>query len=639
MSPLPELHRLPLPRPLAGPPAEGSLVLGPSHGVDAVTGGGLVALVHPGEGLVSLWDEKKQHSGRLAIQWEGRSLPSATILRLGSGGWEREIPLPHGRKLRERAVLPDSASALILHWEVLAPGEEATDRPRTAETSSGAHSDARGSTLPRISGELPLLSLTLQGPGGGEGSTLHLAPAKESGGDDTQALVITPGGTPFTRIAPRLAPPHARERARYSRSGRADLRIQGTGVDLPPALQALDRSALGLDREGRPAGPFLIGVEERTEPDERLGQRTASGFPEAHPRREEPGGKGPVPRFARGETLAELGLGALAAGRPEMAVAALRELVREETAPPLPLLHLAGQIPAWTGSMAALEEIREGLDQAVERLIRRNQEASGLGSASPPAAFPGPLRVLEALAQGVERSGDRWSERLQTVARSLAGQGPPDQTHGKVAKKEPADPHQPGSPSPSSGSQGNDPPAKPSLVLPVLAGPTEPPPPPAADAQATLPPPEAFASMAAPVLTSRRGLHAARLLRSWVEGRLGVRPDAASGRVTLSVDARTLPSPLEVEGLRIGDASMSIDCRLEEGTCSFGGYQTGGRVPLNLVLHLTIPFPPPVAVEVGGESSEVPGTPVEGGSRLSLQFPLDPERRIVVEPDVDAKQQ
>jgi len=532
----PTLAPLPFSRPLAGP-GETARLTRADEGIDAVTGGGLVALLDPTRGLRSLWRGPVQVAGQVRLRWGRRPLHPASGLRLGSGGWERRIPLPGddpAGELVERGVLVDSAPAVLIQW-----------------TREG------GSAAP--------LTVELQPPAGRTPIAVELAGDAPSAG-----VVIVPPGEALDELRPRLAPPHARERARQTRLGEGLGPVDGASRAFPStlrdALHCLADAALGMDVRGDPAAPLLLGVQDGR------------------------------PRFARGTELAEVGIGAIQAGWPSLGWTALEALLARSQPPPLASLHLASELVRWTGELDRLAHLRRLLEGPTRALV----EAAERPASDPPAALPGPARILARLAEGVQRLGDGWTDEL---------------TEARTRLLQPA----------GTGDGG------PRRRLPVLGAPSPSSDWPTADARPTLPPPHAFAPVWAPGIRHHRTLHAARLVRSWIEGRLGADADASYGRLTLAPDLTATPSAFGLRGLRVGGPRVGLDCRHDRRTCSIRVFQEGGRIPLNVVFKPTVPLAPPVNVSIGGETADVSATPVEGGVSLSLQFPLDPERRIVIE--------
>jgi hypothetical protein len=565
------VHLLPFAQPLTGPLATASWSVTGSEGSQTVTGGGLVGVVHREDGLKGLWRGAARVAGSLTVRLASADFPLVgTALRVGPGGWERRIPVPGGRILVERGVLPDSAPVPLLHWSW--EGSSPEDDPAVLELALAP----------------PPEEASRKDFGGLEGPL----------GPDGLGVLLLPPGEAWDSLRRRIHPPHARELARHRRGGAepggADatgsgsaagpstgshpggLRLVADGRSLDRAGLILAGAALGTHDDGRPAAPFLLGLEAG------------------------------APVLASGSALAELGLGAFCGGRAELGWAMLEALADENAPPPLPLLHLAGEAAAWTGALSRLVRLRPALDAAMDHLL---EVARAGDSTPPPAAHPGPLAVLERLARGVERGGGGWREAIlearQAVARSLHTGSP-------------------------AGSRASG-----SVRLPVLGGSPSNVPAPEADRPAHLPPPRAFAPLDAPVTAPRRTLHAARLLRSWIEGRLGADPDARYGRLALNLELREGPETLEVDQLQVGDARVGLSCRLTDGACRFHLLQAGGRVPLNLVFRARVPLSPPLKVRLAQEVVELPVEPLEGGSGVSLQFPLDPERRIVIERSVE----
>lgn len=62
--------------------------------------------------------------------------------------------------------------------------------------------------------------------------------------------------------------------------------------------------------------------------------------------------------------------------------------------------------------------------------------------------------------------------------------------------------------------------------------------------------------------------------------------------------------------------------------CTLAVAQVGGRVPLNLIFEPLLPLRQITQVEMGGEAVQVQIQSEPQGTRVRLQFPLDPERSI-----------
>ena len=422
-------------------------------------------------------------------------------------------------------------------------------------------------------GPLPEFQVSIEPP---EGPSDQGAASRSLGGrEGIRGLLILPPGADPTRIPARVLPLRAREAARYGRTPGPGLQLQGPDVNLDQALTVLDRTAAGIDRERQPSAPFILGLRQS------------------------------IPVEAQGWELAELGLAALQGGQPLLGWRLLEALAHSREEAPLALLHLAEAYAAWTGDLGRLVTLRSQVDQAAEALleseaaVRDSAKTSGR-TPPPPAAWPGPLGTLERLAQAVERAGGGWREALLERRRRL-----------------------------TSGGSGRS--VGPRRSLPVLGASATPSPEPAYEPAPQLPAPTAFAPVLDPSQAPRRALHAARLIRAWLEGVLKASPDITYGRLELSPDLRDGPEWLQLRHLRVGEASVGFDYRLAGSTCTLQIFQDGGSLPLNLVLHLSIPLEPPLVVTLGGERVEVTEERLDAGARVSLQFPLDPERRIVIE--------
>lgn len=305
------------------------------------------------------------------------------------------------------------------------------------------------------------------------------------------------------------------------------------------------------------------------------------------------------------EAAPEVALGALMAGEVALAEHLLPGVLSPITRPG-EVRHMAGRLlfaaawATWTGRVERLRPFGPALFEWVEGL-------ETAGEPPLPSSLPSHERLFELLADALEPLGD--AEAVSFLRQRAE------------ARK----------PLPSRASRGGRP-------LPVLSGggalgtgaeaiPPRPP-------EAHLPPLDAFASPHHPSARHRAGVHAARLLRSVVEGVLGVVPDAAWGRLRMAPDL-TQVSPgedgvrsLALQGLRVGDARIHLTCRVDGNACTLAMSQVGGRVPLNLVFEPLLPLKLIHRVEMGGEEVQVQIQEEARGTRVRLQFPLDPERSI-----------
>lgn len=304
------------------------------------------------------------------------------------------------------------------------------------------------------------------------------------------------------------------------------------------------------------------------------------------------------------EAAHEVGLGALMAGEVELAEQILPAVL---TLPPSgDVRQAAGRLlfaiawATWTGRVERLRPFGSHLFAGVEALEAAVDQPL-------PSSLPAHHRLIEMLADALEPLGDK-----EAVA-FLRGR---------------AEAH---APLPSRASKGG-------RSLPVLSaggagGPgdeTLPPRPP----EPQLPPLEAFSSPHHPSAQHRAGLHAARMVRSAVAGVLGAVPDAAWGRLRLAPDLTQVPEgrggvrALNLTGLRVGDSRVQLTCRVQGEACTLAVAQVGGRVPLNLIFEPLLPLRHVARVEMGGEAVQVQIQSETQGTRVRLQFPLDPERSI-----------
>lgn len=337
--------------------------------LQAVTGGGLVAILDPARGLRSLWRGEEQVAGPLELPRELGTPGPSPSLTLGPGTWERVAPLEGGGALRERGLLPDAEAVAVVQWtvegEAGAPVVVALD-PR------GVHAGAQGAGTVDA---------------GSQGVAAHRAGEGEPGAPERVGRVL-----------------RAREVERLSRGtvpGEDDLEIRWDGPSgtelyrsLTTALALLDESPLAVDGKGDPAPPFLGGVEN------------------GHP------------VYLQGSPLAEVGLAALAAGRHALGRSVLRTLAATDPGTaPVPLLFLAARWTAWTGEPGFLLELEGALERAAVEALALH------GDPAPGAAFPTPLRALELLADGMEPLGlERWTRGLRDRIRGVRrdGEGTPE---------------------------------------------------------------------------------------------------------------------------------------------------------------------------------------------------------------------
>jgi hypothetical protein len=151
----------------------------------------------------------------------------------------------------------------------------------------------------------------------------------------------------------------------------------------------------------------------------------------------------------------------------------------------------------------------------------------------------------------------------------------------------------------------------------------------------------AHARAATPAATrgpgNRRGgyggpLAAARLLRCLVERDLGLDADASYGRLRFAPRLEPSSRPLDVTGVRAGDARVRIGISASRTRHELRILQESGRVPLNLVFSpwLAGRTEGPLTVLLDGSQVEPDLRTTAGGTRVLMQFPLDRPRNIVI---------
>lgn len=324
--------------------------------------------------------------------------------------------------------------------------------------------------------------------------------------------------------------------------------------------------------------------------------------------------QGSRPVLLAADALAELGLTLVLMGELQKAWAALECLLHGDVAPsPRSILLLAARWALAGGDPTPLLQFRNQLDLAAAAMEPSTAPGGG-GRALPP-----PRSVLEELATAVEPLGkDGWSRALRRLTK--------EQPQVKGEQLQPT----PGMPKSPTGE----------IALPVVGTPSALPavreePDTARDHEILLPRPGSFASPFLPAFLPRRTLQAARLVRSVLEGVLGVEMEGALGRMGI---APTLPedmSRLQVSGLVMAGARVTFNYRRTEAAHTFHLLQTEGGIPVNLTLRVTlesVPANSPMEVTMGGEPVEVENLTSNGKWGFQLQFPLDPERTLNVIP-------
>ena len=626
--PFTSLHLIPVEgaSPLPLPP---EIVRRPWRGTGSATGGGLAVRISPVAGV----REVIRGSESLALP-EGIALPEPETVALPDAA-----SLPENRTLQEATAGPETAP-------FLGPGSWC--RP----LHGGG--EERGAILEPF----PVLVVQRLGPRGG------------GGGDDVgDASEVAPPPTHRPVLATHLLAPDDVSGDTLRRLARSlsawVLRRQNRGSD-----------DAGFEMEGMPAlghvAPALRALDDASLADPVDDPAEDVVGPAASHRAEDPlllagaGDAGLV--FVSSSQRLDVALGALAGGRWTLAWRILEGMLSDTMSHPASDLanptdqeatggererergrgretaasglFLATRWAFWTGEVERLRVHGEGLDRAARELARppgRGAPEGGTADrgAGLPAAFPSAGALLDAFADAMEPLGDRgWVAELRAMARQVevAVEVAPGATSAPAGRGDGARPRL-SLPVVGSSSAGNP------AGVPAGASTDHPGPRPAA---VQLPPIEAFASPTHPGLTTRRAVHAARLVRSAVEDLLGVRPDASYGRITLAPDLRRIPVDdagvrhLAARGLRVGDARIDLDCRITGTGGSLRVCQVAGRVPVNVVFEPRLPLAQVRGVELAGD--EGPGDPanvdiheLDNGVRLRFQFPLDPARRITVD--------
>ncbi len=515
-----------------------------------------MAGIDEADGLTGVWRGREGILGPLSPRLDGAPLPAGTDLVVGGGGWRRSIPLPGGARWTEEGFLPDAVAAVVITWslDTALPGGGVGDETRP---------EGSGNVL-----ELPVPPVGDDGQVEGGGEEAPGLRVELSAGDPVSVAILPPGAHP-DRARSLLRPLAAR---RYARRDRSRLR---------PQLSL----EVGTGEEG--LRPLTAAI--RVLCDAPLGPPSPEGDPVPNLDRFHEGG----PEFLTGAHLAEFGIGALFGGAPELALAALAELVRDGEVPstPVPFLHLVSAYALHTGECAPLSAFRTAIGRALEQL------AGEQGTLPPPAAFPPPPLLLERLETARERGGNAFPvDRIRSLREAV-----PDRTG---ARRLPV----------LSGTEGAAP------DDPVASGATPP----------VLPPPEAFGEAGWGRAIPARSVTAARIVRAWAEGILGIHPEIPFGRLRLSPHLRRGWDRLEARGILAPASLVSLDYRREGSRHSFVLRQEAGRVPIQLVFEPVLPVREIFEVRIGGEPAGVQFIPERDGLRIRCQFPLDPERSMTI---------
>ena len=113
-------------------------------------------------------------------------------------------------------------------------------------------------------------------------------------------------------------------------------------------------------------------------------------------------------------------------------------------------------------------------------------------------------------------------------------------------------------------------------------------------------------------------------------GALGGAADAAVGRLRLAPRLPAAWNDLSVTGIRVGDASVRLDCRRSGPEHRFAVSQETGRIPLMLIFEPEVSETELLEVQVDGSPAELECSSRAGWSRTRVQLPLDAPRIVTM---------
>jgi hypothetical protein len=123
----------------------------------------------------------------------------------------------------------------------------------------------------------------------------------------------------------------------------------------------------------------------------------------------------------------------------------------------------------------------------------------------------------------------------------------------------------------------------------------------------------------------------ATALWTLVTGLLGVRSDAAFGRLQLAPALPASWARFTLKGLTMGDTSLDVDYRREQGRQHWRFTPTAGAVPCTLIFEPFLSLAPPLTVRVDGRRADVEVASRGARTAVRLQLPLDSERSLTVD--------
>lgn len=121
---------------------------------------------------------------------------------------------------------------------------------------------------------------------------------------------------------------------------------------------------------------------------------------------------------------------------------------------------------------------------------------------------------------------------------------------------------------------------------------------------------------------------AAELVDYIIEGILGIEADAPRDRLVLRPRLPESWNALELSGLRIGDAEITLSYRREGDRHSFTLDQESGAVPVRVIFEPAIPGGELLRAVVDGEEAELDAIPTAGRLRVPIQIVLDTTRVV-----------
>ena len=120
-------------------------------------------------------------------------------------------------------------------------------------------------------------------------------------------------------------------------------------------------------------------------------------------------------------------------------------------------------------------------------------------------------------------------------------------------------------------------------------------------------------------------------LQLLVEGLLGIKPDAAYGRIGLSPCLPESWEAFHVRGIQLGDAIVGMEMTREGHTYRFALRQLAGGAPVTWIFAPRLPGVRIARVRVDGEEALVDSRPVGRRIEPRIQIPAERERLVEIE--------